>query len=134
MTGGWSNVRGMRIPVAVSVLFAAVANILTVVSVATDYWESVEYGALRRHGALSPANSYFDDRSGFYKVAVVVVRNESNASFTGIQTHFVRARHGGIWRVCDRIPGKNPTASAFGLDQRSATSDISITRMSNGEQ
>lgn len=105
----------MCAPVAVSVLCAAVANVLTVVSVATDYWESVEYGALRRHGALSPAHSYLDDRSGFYKVAVVVVvyGNESNASSSAVQTHYVRARHGGIWRVCDRIPGRNPTPSSL---------------------
>jgi len=92
----------MRTPAAVSVLCAAFANILTVVAIATDYWESVEY--MNLGGVVLRNDSYADDVIGFYKI-VLTVTNETNGTTPYI--YYVTARHGGIWRVCDRIPGRN---------------------------
>lgn len=72
--------RRLRIPLAVAITTAAVANILVVISMATDHWERIEYDsdALRRVADVIAGESTFDDVNGFYIVTMndVIVRHD----------------------------------------------------------
>ncbi len=46
-------------------------------------------------------NSKLDDNNGFYKI----VRNVGSGTNATTETSYLRQTHGGLWIICDKIPG-----------------------------
>ena len=99
-------------PAIVAALTAVLADVMTIVSIATDFWETIEYERLDRLDGVALNESIFNDVDGFYRLFTVKsdpsasVDGTSNSLPIGNKTVLLRSRHGGIWRICDRITGK----------------------------
>ena len=87
---------------AISVFFAIIATVFMVVAISTDQWEVIEHNA-DKIAALSQVlqnSSVLNETTGYFKV---VYRENSSGNITTVYTYSL---YGGIWKLCDRVPGK----------------------------
>ena len=92
------------IVLALSIIFGVIASIMMIVAVSTDYWEITLYDAdkLQEVDKVVIERSVLSNENHFYKV---VMEDYVNGNKTE-KTFYLRDMFGGIWRVCDTIPGK----------------------------
>ncbi len=95
-----------------SVIFSVISSILMIVAVSTDYWEITTFSTakLQQLDKIILDKCYLSEANHFFKL--VLEHYEGN---TTDKTYYLRDMYGGIWRVCDTVPGKFTSSCIIGL-------------------
>lgn len=91
-----------KIQSSVCIISAALTTILTIICMATDYWEIYSFDATCVT-SKNTSDSYIVTHSDYY--SVTLLSQEAASDETVALIHTLHNRHAGIWNLCNVLTG-----------------------------